>query len=629
MFDAVSAKNAMIKQINSRSTEMIEKWKQTARASRAEILGNRQRVMDQINFETIKLTPCKPTDSENTIEAKYNLCMQEIKEKSGSQTIEAWKNKAVESRRLIFATKHNVIAEIKTNENLKINLKSTKVISREHLMADLRTKCEPVPEWKIKQMKQKCDAINNKNIVNCEIRENEFILNSRDTVVEKFNKVLDQIREPTEAWKLKIRTQISNPHKNMKACLCDIAERNFFLESTKDAREQLMDSIRKNPVESWKLAKAKEFAKINRIRKSLLCDITEKKFTLKKIANREALLADIRSAYNIPESWTFCEAWKEESRNAKSKILLAHKQCMVSVEQGEFHLKNTKNSTRKEQLKACLDELRIEPIPAWKKAVQESRIATFENKNSVLSEITVFDRKMLKTVVRPVIENKLAVLEQLKAKLFKKGWYNLCIEGWKQDQMNKKACSFFNKHLMIEEMRTLKPTLKQTRSIEQTKTCLMAAIRAKINVSPVPEWQENERIERSKVQNARNLVLSELRSAKSCLTETKSLEQVRMQICREIRANQPIEAWKEKERESQVELYNNKRMVIQAIGNGNSCIGNKRSQAELKNSLMAEIRSKGDLVVPEWKEKRMQVRAEVLKNKVALNAAICNRKTVC
>jgi len=85
--------------------------------------------------------------------------MQEIKEKSGSQTVEAWKNKAVESRRLIFATKHNVIAEIKTNDNLKINLKSTKVISREHLMADLRTKCEPVPEWKIKQMKQKCDAI--------------------------------------------------------------------------------------------------------------------------------------------------------------------------------------------------------------------------------------------------------------------------------------------------------------------------------------------------------------------------------------------------------------------------------------------------------------------------------------
>merc|ERR1712184_222378 len=161
--------------------------------------------------------------------------------------------------------------------------------------------------------------------------------------------------------------------------------------------------------------------------------------------------------------------------------------------------------------------------------------------------------------------------------------------------------------------------------IEETKTSLMAAIRAKTNTSPVPEWQESERIERSKVQNNRNLVLSELRSVKKQLGETKSLEQVRMQICKEIRANQP-EAWKEKERESQAELYNNKRMVMQAINNGVSSVANKRSQADLKDALLIEIRSKGEFVVPEWKEKRMGVRAQVLKNKVALNAAICALK---
>merc|ERR1711972_1198309 len=152
-----------------------------------------------------------------------------------------------------------------------------------------------------------------------------------------------------------------------------------------------------------------------------------------------------------------------------------------------------------------------------------------------------------------------------------------------------------------------KSNLKKTESIEQTKT------------SPVPEWQETERIERSKVQNNRNLVLSELRSVKKpVLGETKSLEQVRMQICKDIRARrEPIEAWKEKEREMQTELYNNKRTVMQAIANGVNCIGNKRNQAELKDALMLEIRSKGEFVVPEWKEKRMAVRAKVLKNKVA------------
>merc|ERR1712110_1326937 len=192
--------------------------------------------------------------------------------------------------------------------------------------------------------------------------------------------------------------------------------------------------------------------------------------------------------------------------------------------------------------------------------------------------------------------------------------------------LTKKAVQFFNKHIMLNQLSSKKVTLKPIKTIEETKTSLMAAIRAKTNTSPVPEWQESERIERSKVQNNRNLVLSELRSVKKQLGETKSLEQVRMRICKEIRANQPIEAWKEKERESQAELYNNKRMVIQAINNGVSSVANKRSQADLKDALLIEIRSKGEFVVPEWKEKRMGVRAQVLKNKVALNAAICALK---
>jgi len=229
----------------------------------------------------------------------------------------------------------------------------------------------------------------------------------------------------------------------------------------------------------------------------------------------------------------------------------------------------------------------------------------------------------LKPVEKSVQARKLEVNEQIKSQ------FGRCIESWKQQQMNNKSVQFYNKHLMMNQLISVKKSnLKKTESIEQTKTSLMAAIRAKTNTSPVPEWQETERIERSKVQNNRNLVLSELRSVKKpVLGETKSLEQVRMQICKEIRARrEPIEAWKEKEREIQAELYNNKRTVMQAIASGVNCIGNKRNQADLKDALMLEIRSKGEFVVPEWKEKRMAVRAKVLKNKVALNVAICALK---
>jgi len=620
MFDAVCAKQALVKQINSKSSEMVENWKQTSRDSRAEILGNRKRVMDQISFESIKLTPCKPTDSESTIEAKYNVCMSEIKEKANNQVVEAWKSKAIESRRLIFATMHSVVAEIKTNSGLKEGLKSVKAVTREDLMSELKTKVEKEPEWKAKIMRQKCEAIKNKNLVNCDVREFNFELNSTKNIVEKFNMVLDQIRSPTEAWKLQIRAEISNPHKHMKLVISEIIDNKVSLTSTKNTRQELMKTIRASPIEAWKQEKADKFSAFIQTRKSVLCDISEKNYSLKKIANRRAMLADIRAAYNIPESWTFCESWKEAVRNEKSKVLLAHKHCMVSLEQGKVSLKKTKNSTRKEQLQACLEIIRKEPVEAWKTKVQQSRISTIENKKLLISEILNFNISELKLVEKSVQNRKIAVNEEIKAKS------GNAVEGWKQTSMNNKASQFFNKHIMLNQLANGKSSLKKTQTIEQTKTSLMAAIRAKTNTSPVPEWQETERIERSKVQNARNLVLTELRSVKPNLGETKSLEQVRMQICKEIRANQPIEAWKEKERETQACLYNNKRIVIQAIANGVNCVGNKRSQADLKDALLIEIRSKGEFVVPEWKEKRMGVRAQVLKNKVALNAAICALK---
>merc|ERR1712110_385863 len=319
MFDAVCAKQALIKQINSKPSNMVENWKQSARDSRAEILGNRKRVMDQISFDNIKLTPCKPSDSETTIEAKYNVCMSELKEKAGKQVVEAWKSKAIESRRLIFATMHSVVAEIKTN----------------------------------------------KTLINCEIREFNFKLNSDKNAVEQFNLMLDQIR---------------------------------------------------SPVEAWKQAKADNFSALIQTRKSVLCDISEKNYSLKKVANRRALLADIRAAYNIPESWTFCEAWKENIRNEKSKVLLAHKHCMVSVEQGKVSLKKTKNFTRKEQLQACLAMIRTEPVEAWKQKIQESRINTIENKKLVLSEILGFKTSELKIVENSVQNRKLAVNSEIKSK---------------------------------------------------------------------------------------------------------------------------------------------------------------------------------------------------------------------
>merc|ERR1719483_1771336 len=108
---------------------------------------------------------------------------------------------------------------------------------------------------------------------------------------------------------------------------------------------------------------------------------------------------------------------------------------MVSVEQGQVSLKMTKVATRKEQLQACLEHIRKEPVEAWKKTVQESRVSTIENKNMLVSEIMDFDVSGLKIVQKSVQNRKLAVNSEIKSK------FDTSVENWKQSIFNKKACS--------------------------------------------------------------------------------------------------------------------------------------------------------------------------------------------
>merc|ERR1712226_379676 len=100
---------------------------------------------------------------------------------------------------------------------------------------------------------------------------------------------------------------------------------------------------------------------------------------------------------------------------------------MVSVEQGcKVTLRKTKNNTRKEQLQACLNLIRTEPVEAWKQKIQESRTNTIENKKIVLSEILESETSNLKIVENSVQNRKLAVNSEIKSK------FNNSVEGWKQ-----------------------------------------------------------------------------------------------------------------------------------------------------------------------------------------------------
>merc|ERR1719219_279871 len=252
----------------------------------------------------------------------------------------------------------------------------------------------------------------------------------------------------------------------------------------------------------------------------------------------------------------------------------------------------------------------VNVLEAWKERVQAVRKNAIEGKRALCQEIT----DGLKTLAssKNVQRNKLAVMAQLRATS------NSPVEAWKEAERNQRALQLGAKQLMhVEFAATKSVALKQTETIESCKLAVMQAIRSK-QAAHIPAWQEAERAERANVQNARNAVMCEEREATHKLDSTQSMQQMKRAVLADIRRHQqPLEAWREAERMQQASIYDNKRALVLAIGNGVSSLENKRSQTDLKDALLREIRAvgkSGAAVVPAWKEAKMQLRTQVLKN---------------
>merc|ERR1719219_2441625 len=257
----------------------------------------------------------------------------------------------------------------------------------------------------------------------------------------------------------------------------------------------------------------------------------------------------------------------------------------------------------------------VNVLEAWKERVQAVRKNAIEGKRALCQEITAGVKTLASS--KNVQRNKLAVMAQLREVS------NSPVEAWKEAERNQRALQLGAKQLMHVEFAKKSVALKQTETIESCKLAVMQAIRSK-QAAHIPAWQEAERAERANVQNARNAVMCEVREATHKLDSTQSMQQMKRAVLADIRRHQqPLEAWREAERIEQASIYDNKRALVLAISNGVSSLENKRSQTDLKDALLREIRAVGKSQVLAWKEAKMQLRTQVLKNKVQLNAQIC------
>jgi hypothetical protein len=657
-------KSKVLQQLQNTSPELVEAWKQTYRTNKAALINTkREYLLDILSFEMEKFQNNKIDFSNKSAEEIKFCAMKEIKEKSKAVVTEEWKNKIIEEKVAILGDRHRVLAEIagkKCTKNAIKGLKQTAMVEstsddqRGAVLASIRKRAandesaDIIPAWKETLLTQKRLAYQNKRNLLSEYeaaKNTKFqnVLENSDNFITKRAKLMENIRTHpngqdngiVEAWKQENIKKITDPVIFKQNMLMDLITKNHkALVCTKDARELLIDSLKTaedvehEPVEAWKVNNNKIRVEAIKNKNAIVCDINEKLGGLRstgltKEANRTNLLSEIRQTANQKsKSAPITEAWKQKDRDVKANLIIAKKLLLVDVEQPKAKaLKSLKSVEKSESQKhfELMQEIRTEKIPAWKEENMSIRMNAIMNKNFLNNEIKVAATNLKNT--KSVQENMKNLMQDIRTK---SGNFT---EAWKETENNTRAVSIGCKSLINHEIVNNRPSLNQTKSQSQLKQETLKELRLKAD-NTIPEWKEEILDSAVEIRGNRQKVIYELsfEAPAKALNATKSLSQIKSSILFDIRRPNPIEAWKENQRNKQAELYNNKREVIFEIDemkHSQFQLDCFKSQTELRKDLLREIRSKNvDFVVPEWKENKMEKRAEVYGNKRDLNRCI-------
>jgi len=625
--DAIHAKQLLVNQLNKKNQEVtfLESWKQDARRERAAIYANRRRMLDQLTYSPHELRATKISDKPATIEAQYKACLEQLKVQAGTQTIESWKQTAVEERRLIFATHHHICAEIKTTKPTLKKQEKSKIQLKTAMLNEIN-KQNPQPEWKHKEMVQRREAYEQRAQVICDIRENVQTvkqLRPCNDLLSQRKRVMEDVRAFTtvESWKQALRERLAAPKMRKHLMLAELRQGKVELVKTADARDELLADIRRvslnaEVVPEWKVRaceQRKTALKAQRLTCLAICDGVAE---LKKIPNHARLMEQIRRATSTKET-VAVEGWRQHARDIMSSALRAKHATLVALVQHRPLLK--RNATVQRQ--ALMDAIRSEPVPAWKAAIQAQRVAAMQAKHRLNAEITA---KKTLTSRASAPEQKRSAMAEIRARGAQP------LEAWREQAREQRAMQLGHQLLVhIELLSKQRVHLKATRSVEASKCAVLAQIRAQ---DPLPAWVEAEREMRATALHNKCNMISALGKTKpsSTLKTTKSLEQTKLAVLSDIRrCREPLEAWKEEERAHVSDKFLKKRQLNAEIAASKTALKrglkNFHKQCDLKELALKEIRLALDNVVPVWKEMRMAKRSEAIKNKVELNFAILAR----
>merc|ERR1712110_106233 len=141
------------------------------------------------------------------------------------------------------------------------------------------------------------------------------------------------------------------------------------------------------------------------------------------------------------------------------------------------------------------------------------------------------------------------------------------MEAWKEAEKNCHAKQLGNKFLLHGDIvkNGAKNCLKAVKSLDETKLEALKELRLKTN-APIPDWMEEERRERVMVHNNHHSVVCAIppKPTKQ-LKPTASALETKKSVLSDIRRNQPVEAWKEAERNEKMALFEQKRALSHDI----------------------------------------------------------------
>lgn len=579
-------RKAMLDQLRSNANnEIYEDWKIQAIDNKRRILDNRHAILtcisenDKKNLKSVKKSK---SDIKNEL-----LCA--IRKNNSNECLPNWKENEFNQKRISIENKNELLLEIekekKENDFKKVikNKDDSFITSRSNLLNSIRDNSNLIVEsWKQENRNKISSPMLNRQLILNDLTKTPLLkstsnprtqlLNSLNTSeplekLENWKNIIIKQRSDAIQNKNKINCEIYEANKNMKTLIEKTSNRAHLLEEIRQITQE-NDKIRSiDIVEGWKQdfrnEKSRNFINKRMVIVDLLSDDKKKlKRTMSENDKYTNLLNSIRTE-PIP-------AWKQRINNDRVKTIQNKKEINTKIEENSKNLNKNKNQILNKQ--KLMSEIRQNSgnfTEGWKEEIKNDIAGTIGNKELIKQDLIDFNSKKRTNSGSGLKNNKDQI--GLKNEMLKELRYikNNTLPNWREQELEFNSRIQGSRQVMLAEITNSKnlQNLKRTSSSCQIRNNVLADIR---RGCPIPSWQEIQRIQLANIYNNKRAIMTDIvdKNFKDLLENSKTLPELKCQVLKDIR-NKNVDGivplWKEDIMSKRAQPYINKVLLNHSI----------------------------------------------------------------